>query len=356
MTMIVRPAILILASLSLSAALVAQQGTAVYEATFTSTWSKTTHPVNFPSNPHFSPLIGATHNSKTSIWMPGGISSAGMEVMAESGATGTLTTEINKLINSGGAKTLVSGSGMPKSPGSVSVRFTVSASHPHLTIVTMPAPSPDWFTGLSGFNLMDKGRWIKQAVLPATIWDAGTDNGTTYTSSNSNTSPKQKIVIVTTASGPFKGYSTSVGTWTVKRVAGAKIYGCGVNPVGSMTVSSGVPLLGQSVTLELHDPGNSMGKGSKTHLFISAAPDGAFPCGAKIPGFGMKAPGSVGELLITTILARIDGPAWQGTPVPFKLSVPNDSNLIGLAAYVQGALSNGSRIGVTDAVELHLGK
>ncbi len=73
--------------------------------------------MNFPSNPHFSPLIGATHNSKTSIWMPGEISSAGMEVMAETGATGTLTTEINKLINSGGAKTLVAGSGMPKSPG-----------------------------------------------------------------------------------------------------------------------------------------------------------------------------------------------------------------------------------------------
>ena len=98
-----------------------------------------------------------------------------------------------------------------------------------------------------------------------------------------------------------------------------------------------------------------MGMGSSTHLFVSPAPFSAFPCGAKIPGFGMSAPGADGELLIATFPVRIDGAAWQGTPVPFKLFVPNQSGLIGLAAYAQGALIIGSRIGVTDAIEFHLG-
>jgi Spondin_N len=340
----------------ITASLSAQQGSAVFEATFTATWSKTTHPVSFPSNPHFSPLIGGTHKSTTSFWAPGGIATSGIEVMAETGGTSALRSEIQSAISSGGAKSVVAGSGLGRSPGSVTVRFTAAASHPRFTIVTMMAPSPDWFVGLSGFPLMDKGRWIKQATVAATVWDAGSDNGSTYTSANSNTSPKKKIAVVTAASGPFKGYSTTVGTWTIKRIAGTRVYGCGVNPAGSMAVSSGVPLLGQTVMLQLHDPGNSMGKGSNTHLFLGAAPVSGFPCGVKIPGFGMKSPGADGELLIDLIVARIDGAAWQGSPVTFPLAVPNNSSLIGLAAYAQGALRNGSRLGVTDAVEIHLGK
>jgi hypothetical protein len=36
-------------------------GPAQYQLTFEATWSKETHPQDFPSNPHFSPIIGASH-------------------------------------------------------------------------------------------------------------------------------------------------------------------------------------------------------------------------------------------------------------------------------------------------------
>lgn len=39
------------------APLAAQHGSARYELVFTSTWSAATHPVQFPGNAHFSPLV-----------------------------------------------------------------------------------------------------------------------------------------------------------------------------------------------------------------------------------------------------------------------------------------------------------
>ena len=40
-------------------------GDARYRVTFQATWSAETHPTNFPANPHFSGLVGATHNENT---------------------------------------------------------------------------------------------------------------------------------------------------------------------------------------------------------------------------------------------------------------------------------------------------
>lgn len=342
-------------ALFLSTALAAQNGTAVFDITFQSTWSKATHPTNFPANPHFSPLIGATHNAATSFWMPGGIATNGIEVMAETGGTAPLAGEINSAINKGGAKSMVRGGGLG-SPGTITLRFIADASHPRLTIVTMIAPSPDWFAGLSGVDLMKNGRWIEQVAHAATAWDAGTDSGITYTSPDKNTSPKEKIAVVSTSVGPFKGYSTRIGTWTIKRVASTIVYGCGVNPTGSMSVMKGQPLLGQSIVLGVNDPGRSMPVGSTAFLLLSATATPNFPCGVKIPGFGMSRPGANGEFLLGSILLTLPGAKWSGSAVPFMLDVPNDPNLVGVTANVQGGLVSATRLGMADAVEIRIGK
>ncbi len=46
-----------------------------YRATFRATWSQATHPDRFPSNPHFSPLVGATHGAGVRFWAAGDIAS-----------------------------------------------------------------------------------------------------------------------------------------------------------------------------------------------------------------------------------------------------------------------------------------
>ena len=349
---------LIASSLCLSLAstsLAAQRGSAVYEVTFKSTWSKTTHPIDFPSNAHFSPFIGGTHKPTVSFWMPGGIASNGIEVMAETGSPATLRGEVQAAIKTGGAKSVIAGNGLGSTPGSVRVRFTVYASHPLISLTSMAAPSPDWFVGLHGVNLIKGSRWIDKAVIAAHIYDAGTDSGTSYKSPDKDQRPKAKIARVTTMSGPFKGYSTQIGSFEIKLISSTLVYGSGTNPTGSLTVS-GEARIGKTLRVLIHDPLASMMKGSLANLFIATRADPGFPRGSLISGIGMRAPGSKGELLIAPAFVRLQGSAWQGKPVPFMLVVPNDMSLLGAKAFAQGALINTQRIGVSQAVEIQIGR
>ena len=61
--------------------------TAHYELTFEATWSEATHPDNFPPNPHFSGLIGGTHNDQVIFWSSGTLASPGLKSVAETGST-----------------------------------------------------------------------------------------------------------------------------------------------------------------------------------------------------------------------------------------------------------------------------
>ena len=51
----------------------APASTVRYEVTFDAQWNATSHPHDFPSNPHFSSLIGGTHNDSVRFWEVGGI-------------------------------------------------------------------------------------------------------------------------------------------------------------------------------------------------------------------------------------------------------------------------------------------
>ncbi len=165
--------------------------TASYEVTFTATWSAATHPADFPEgSAHFSSLIGLAHGSDTVVWAMGETASVGMESMAETGATGTLSREMLRLERDG---TLLSGGNIASSPGSVGFEFQVVKAHPLVTLVSMIAPSPDWFVGVSGLNLLENGEWVEELVVPLHAYDAGTDSGTSYTSANSDTMPRENI-------------------------------------------------------------------------------------------------------------------------------------------------------------------
>ena len=70
--------------------------TATYSVTFTGNWTdESTTPLNdLPGSAHFTTLIGAIHNSNVTFWSSGGTASVGIEVMAETGITSTLRSEI----------------------------------------------------------------------------------------------------------------------------------------------------------------------------------------------------------------------------------------------------------------------
>ena len=166
---------------------------ALYRIEFEATWSDSTHPNEFPGNAHFSPLIGGVHDDSVSFWELGDTASPGMEEMAEVGRTRTLAEEIRAEMPKR-AFAVVQGSGT-RSPGSTSIdTVVVNADFPLVTLVTMIAPSPDWFAGVTGQSLLDEdGEWVDELRIDLYPLDAGTDSGTTYTSPNQDTSPKEPI-------------------------------------------------------------------------------------------------------------------------------------------------------------------
>jgi Spondin_N/Secretion system C-terminal sorting domain len=190
------------------------QSDATYTVTFNATWSAGTHPTDFPVTAHFSGLIGATHNISASFWNPGQLASAGIQNMAETGNKSPLDTEIGNAISAGTAQYTLSGSGT-SSPGSVTLDFDINTSHPLVTLVSMVAPSPDWFVGVTGLNLYRNGNWI-DTTIQLTPWDAGTDDGATFTSANSASAPHVNISAFTTA--PFNG-TPPLGTFTFTRTS-----------------------------------------------------------------------------------------------------------------------------------------
>jgi len=186
-----------------------------YRVVFDATWSAATHPQDFPSNAHFSPLVGGTHTSRASFWAVGELASPGIENMAELGQTATLVSEIQTVASTGeaSASTIV-GSGL-LSPGSTSVQFDVVREFPLLTLVTMVAPSPDWFTGVRGLQLLAAGRYRDDFAVTLVAFDAGTDSGTTFTSPDADTDPADPISLIDTPPlADSSGYAAPLGTYT----------------------------------------------------------------------------------------------------------------------------------------------
>ena len=163
------------------------QDSAEYEFEFVAEWSALTHPVaGFPSNPHFSPIVGSTHTPAGTIWQAGGIASPGIEQMAETGATSILRGEILGMISDGNADQYLTLGNTFNSPGSRASMVSVDAEYPLISIVTMVAPSPDWFAGIHDVDLRPGGIWAREMIIDLDPYDSGTDAGVNYNSGNSN--------------------------------------------------------------------------------------------------------------------------------------------------------------------------
>ena len=192
--------------------------TAKYQVTFDATWSEETHPDNFPPNPHFSGLIGASHNENVKFWVEGELASPGIKNMAETGSKDPLTKEINDAISDGTAFKLLSGSGINPSPGSTSLTFKVSEEYPLVSLVTMIAPSPDWFVGVDSLSLFEEGAFVEEKEVLLYAYDAGTDSGTNYTSPDNPTIPPEPIFKIETSPFVYNEELVPCGTFTFTKL------------------------------------------------------------------------------------------------------------------------------------------
>jgi len=170
--------------------------TAQYQLTFTSRWSALTHPVNFPSFPHWSGLVGATHGGDVSFWAPGELASLGIRRVAETGGKTTLIDEVTAAQTAGQVEHVLSGPGVFLSPGGVQFTFDVSQADSLVTLVSMLAPSPDWFSGVHGLPLFDQTQGWLEPDVSLFLYDAGTDGGPSYSSSNDPLASPQVIQLL----------------------------------------------------------------------------------------------------------------------------------------------------------------
>jgi hypothetical protein len=193
--------------------------TARYSVTFEAVWREETHPADFPSDAHFSRLVGGTHSSRVRFWSPGGAASPGIEAMAEQGRTSPLDSEIQAAIAAGTARSLILGGAIPRSPGLAAAELEVSREHPLVSVVSMVAPSPDWFVGVDSLSLVEGGDWVAETTVTLYPWDAGTDSGSSYASPDRDTLPRQPIEALRGHPVAVEGAVAPFGTFTFRRVS-----------------------------------------------------------------------------------------------------------------------------------------
>ena len=141
--------------------------------------------------------------------------------MAETGATFILSSEIEHAISEGRALAAINGAGIDSAPGRSSVEFTVDRINSQVTLVSMLAPSPDWFIGVNGVQLIDEeGLFVQSYVEDLLLYDAGTDAGTRYESPDFDIVPRSPISLVNSfpPDTDFLEGRPFVGQLTIERI------------------------------------------------------------------------------------------------------------------------------------------
>ena len=166
---------------------------AAYEATYiveyNVVWSQETHPKTFPDGAHVSPIVIVAHANQDDLFATDSVASDGIEIMAETGGTSTLLTEINSKKTILGAET----GSVFEAPGANGLEIKLDQDHRLLSAVSMLAPSPDWFVGTRDVNLFPENKWLEELEIKMKAYDAGTDSGATFEASDIDTQPAVNI-------------------------------------------------------------------------------------------------------------------------------------------------------------------
>ena len=161
-------------------------------------WTKERMPINYPSfsSAWDNPLVWG-HQAEIQLWAPGALATPGIEKFVEDSDASGLMEEFRLLDltvpmynESAWYIPLWSGRTFFQMPP-----LKVSSSSPTLSSIAKMYPSPDWFTGFYGLNLIDNetNTWYDHLKIQTYPWKAGTDSSTGYTpaSSQSDINPPE---------------------------------------------------------------------------------------------------------------------------------------------------------------------
>ncbi|XP_072933043.1 spondin-1-like [Epargyreus clarus] len=166
-----------------------------YELLFKGRWSRMSHPRHYPTKPDengYSHMIGASHAVGYKLWHQGDKASDGLKLVAEKANISLIEREIIEAMQANsGTRTLIRGKKRhhPHMLEPSHSLFRVDRFHHLFSFVVAMKPSPDWFLGVSQFELCSDEGWLKEYEIPLYPWDAGTMDGISYESPPSLTSP-----------------------------------------------------------------------------------------------------------------------------------------------------------------------
>ena len=166
-----------------------------YRLTFEGAWTRTVTPAGVPGSAHFSPLIGAVHNDQVSFWERGRRASRQLEEVAELG----VNTRMRAFMQNSRSQVLEV---LEKNPGRggtarTTIEFEATRDFPLVTLMSMVAPSPDWFVSVPGLSLLDgQDEWLTRREVPLFPYDAGTEEGTEFSLDNPPTVPQGTIMSI----------------------------------------------------------------------------------------------------------------------------------------------------------------
>ncbi|XP_064602786.1 spondin-2-like [Liolophura sinensis] len=168
-----------------------------YNITFVAEWSPRKFPKMFPRYrppAQWSKLIGRTHSPKYTMWEMGELASPALKMLAEEGDAAVFDRQSQ---GHNGIFDAFTAAPLPRGMGQASSKIFLDGLHSKVSLVVKMIPSPDWFVGISDFDLCQNGQWRDLVRLRLDPIDAGTDKGLTFTSPNWPSLPQEPVHHIT---------------------------------------------------------------------------------------------------------------------------------------------------------------
>lgn len=187
---------------------------ATYRITFTTNFTVDTHPTDYPNDASFGKVFLMAHGVGENLFSIGNIASDGLKLYAETGDLSGLTSEYP-----GSNVTVITGNSDVGTSTTVTFDIVATPTKTRISFVSKISPSPDWFVGVSSFDLVasDGVSLIDSASRRLYPLDAGSDSGSTYESPDSpEPGPIEQIQGPPFSSGTVA--STQIGTFSIERI------------------------------------------------------------------------------------------------------------------------------------------
>ncbi len=167
----------------------AVEANASYKIIVTTFWSAPAFTV--PPNVHITTITGMVHSKDSFLWSSSP-ATPGLEAVAEFGNPGKMIIELNAIIAKQKALSQFAIT-PPAINGTVEFQLDFTSSFSCISFASMIAPSPDWFTGLNNYNLIQDNKWVNDVTVDLFVYDAGSEEGDVFGYNNPETFPAQNV-------------------------------------------------------------------------------------------------------------------------------------------------------------------